>query len=200
MQGAEIIGWNIVAELLRRCPPYLRRSLGPRDAEGISDFENYPFIIVSACFSHEACKTDIANVYARYVQGERNISSFGQQVELLRYEALREGGAVVGAGGIYRLVGDAPSTVWLGWLGIDPRCQGRGLGQALLQRLVDIAVALPAKELKVYTPADLDEYALCRSLYAKMDFEHRPAEDFSTSIDGSTVKELMLVRTLQPAP
>jgi len=41
--GAEIIGWNVVVELLRRCPPYLRRSLCPRDAEGIGDFEDLPF-------------------------------------------------------------------------------------------------------------------------------------------------------------
>jgi hypothetical protein len=42
--GAEIIGWNIVAKLLRRYPPYLRWSLCPRAAEGIGNFENCPFI------------------------------------------------------------------------------------------------------------------------------------------------------------
>ena len=44
MLGAEIIGWNIVVELLRRRPPYLRRGLCPRDAEGIGDFENCPLL------------------------------------------------------------------------------------------------------------------------------------------------------------
>ncbi len=41
---AEIIGWNIVEERLRLWSPHLGWSLCPRDAEGISDFENFLFI------------------------------------------------------------------------------------------------------------------------------------------------------------
>lgn len=124
--------------------------------------------------------------------------SFGQEVELLRYEALMLKERIVGAGGIYRVVGEPAHTTWLGWLGVEPNLQGQGLGSILLHRLFDIAVNHNAQQLKVYTPAHLAEYAKCRTVYAHLGFLRSPEHDFTYQVEGQEVLEHMLIKPLLP--
>ena len=155
--------------------------------------------VVGSCFSHQDCKDDIRNVYTNYANGVKRMVSFGQDVELLRYEALTSGPRVVGAGGIYRVVGESSGICWLGWLGVDPLLQGQGLGSTLLKRLFSIAQNFDAQEIKVYTPAYLAEYAQCRAVYKHLGFVHRPEEDFIHPVTGDDVVEHMLVKPITKA-
>ena len=154
--------------------------------------------IVAGCFSSQDCKDDIANVYTNYANGIKHMASFGQEVELLRYEAVSLDQRVIGAGGIYREVGGPAHVVWLGWLGIEPSFQGRGIGSDLLKRLFAIAESFDAREIKVYTPAHLTEYTRCRAVYKHLGFQHRMEEDFTCSVEGEDVVEHMLVKSLVP--
>lgn len=152
--------------------------------------------IVSACFSHEQCKDDISNVYHNYAHGIRRMESFGQDVSLLRYEALLRGSKLLGAGGIYRVNGDSPYVTWLGWLGVDPSVQGQGYGAILLRRIFMLGEQFNSRELRVYTPAHLTEYARCRAVYKHLGFLRQPEHDFKRVVEGDEVEEYLLVKPL----
>jgi ribosomal-protein-alanine N-acetyltransferase len=55
------------------------------------------------------------------------------------YVAAREGGALIGYGGISRLGRTPPFEYEIHTIGVDPAFQGRGIGRRMLAELLDIA-------------------------------------------------------------
>lgn len=79
-------------------------------------------------------------------------------------------GTLVGFTGLYTRLGDDPTVAWLGWFGVAPEARGRGLGRAILESTIAIAVARGFTALRLYT-TDSPNEAVAQKLYEKLGFK-----------------------------
>jgi ribosomal protein S18 acetylase RimI-like enzyme len=83
-----------------------------------------------------------------------------------------DGGQVVGfASGVHYVHPDKPSEMWINEVGVAPSHQGRGLGKAMVQTLLQHAIRLGCREAWVLT--DRSNQAAMR-LYASAGGEEAP--------------------------
>lgn len=85
--------------------------------------------------------------------------------KLLKYGPVL-GNEVVGITGWYR---EDDGTMWLGWFGVLPDCQGFGLGPRILTMTAEAVAGLGVKELFIYSGQRAEERT-AHKLYERMGF------------------------------
>jgi aminoglycoside 6'-N-acetyltransferase I len=101
-----------------------------------------------------------------------------------------DAGVVVGfASGVHYVHPDKPPEMWINEVGVAPSHHGRGLGKAILGRLVQHAEQMGCREAWVLT--DRSNAAAMR-LYASVGGEEAPGEQvmFNFSLNPDTGKRL----------
>ena len=100
----------------------------------------------------------------------------------------KETGQVIGTTGLYHMLEDPQSVVWLGWFCVDPQYRRQGIGTYLLNWTIEKAKQENESKLLLYTSEE--ESPEAQILYAKFGFKTT-----KTQIeDGNlvTYKELQL--------
>lgn len=106
-----------------------------------------------------------------------------------------DAGAIVGCGELRQLRPARCRHVAVLSLGVHPGHQGRGLGRALLEGLVDRAAAAGIERLELYVRADNDR---ALRLYRSLGFAHEGTRSrFVRLADGTYVDDWIMVRFLR---
>ncbi|UFP93013.1 GNAT family N-acetyltransferase [Gloeobacter morelensis MG652769] len=101
-----------------------------------------------------------------------------------------EGGTVVGfASGVRHLHPDKPWALWVNEVGVSPDWQGRGIGKAVLRRLLAAAAAAGCTEAWVGTEADnAPAQGLYRAVGGALDSEAFVTFSFSLGCESAPTR------------
>jgi GNAT superfamily N-acetyltransferase len=90
-------------------------------------------------------------------------------VSSLGYFIAVEKEKVIGITGLYELPEDKKEASWVAWFCIDPKARGKGLGNKLLNLMIEKAKKSGKKYLRLYTSSGPVE-EIARNLYNKKGF------------------------------
>lgn len=107
-----------------------------------------------------------ARYYAEYFGDPERVASADEEPLV----AVEEGGVVVGVCGFQPDSYFTPDIYWLSWFYVDESCRGRGVGSALLQRVIESVSAFGARKLFVDTSSD-PIYENAVELYERFGFQ-----------------------------
>ena len=107
-----------------------------------------------------------ARYYAEYFGDPQRVASADEEPLV----AVEEGGCVVGVCGFQPDPYLTPGIYWLSWFYVDEACRGRGVGSALLQRVIESVSAFGARKLFVDTSSD-PIYEDAVALYERFGFQ-----------------------------
>ena len=122
--------------------------------------------VVRIINAHEPTDGDCAaRYYAEYFGDPQRIATADEEPLV----AVEEGG-VIGVCGFQPDAYFTPDIYWLSWFYVDQTCRGRGVGSALLQRVIESVRAFEARKLFVDTSSD-PIYQDAVELYERFGFQ-----------------------------
>jgi ribosomal protein S18 acetylase RimI-like enzyme len=117
--------------------------------------------------AHEPTDGDCAARYYAEYFGDPERTASADEEPLV---AVEETGCVVGMCGFQPDAYFTPGIYWVSWFYVDAACRGRGVGSALLQRVVESVSAFGARKLFVDTSSD-PIYGVAVELYERFGFQ-----------------------------
>jgi GNAT superfamily N-acetyltransferase len=158
----------------------------------------YAWRVATSIFTEDSRKilsSYLSSLLPEWLQSKFLPDGFGPA----RYKAVMAANEIIGVTGLYTLK-ERPNEAWVGWYGVRPDKQGRGMGKAILDATVQMARAGGHKTLRLWTSENNPLTEKANKLYHRYGFikqdtaliyvgygGHLPIVIYSLSLQGGKV-------------